>query len=63
MTYVIAYDVGTTGVKTCLFSVDRTISLLKSAQQGYGLTILPDGGVSRMPRRGGPPWPPPPARF
>ena len=47
MTYVIAYDVGTTGVKTCLFSVDRTISLLKSAQQGYGLTILPDGGAEQ----------------
>ena len=47
MTYVIAYDVGTTGVKTCLFSVDKTISLLKSAQQGYGLTILPDGGAEQ----------------
>lgn len=49
MIYVLAYDIGTTGVKTCLFSVGRTISLLESAQQGYGLTILPDGGAEQDP--------------
>lgn len=44
-TYVIAYDVGTTGVKTCLFSIGTSIELIASASQGYGLTILPDGGA------------------
>ena len=37
MKYVLAYDIGTTGVKTCLFSVDKEITLVKSAQMGYGL--------------------------
>lgn len=46
-TYVIAYDVGTTGMKTCLFRIDNTITLLKGASMGYGLTVLPDGGVEQ----------------
>lgn len=46
-TYVIAYDVGTTGVKTCLFSIGTSIELIASASQGYGLTILPDGGAEQ----------------
>ena len=29
--YVIAYDVGTTGVKTCLFEISDKISLIESA--------------------------------
>ena len=47
MTYVLAYDIGTTGVKTCLFSVGERIELLSSSQQGYGLYILPDGGAEQ----------------
>ena len=47
MTYVLAYDIGTTGVKTCLFSIDKTIRLVSSAQQGYSLTILPGGGAEQ----------------
>jgi xylulokinase len=47
MTYVIAYDVGTTGVKTCLFSVDQRITQMASANQGYGLTILENGGAEQ----------------
>ena len=47
MKYVLAYDVGTTGVKTCLFSVDKEITLVKSAQMGYGLYILPGGGAEQ----------------
>ena len=47
MTYVIAYDVGTTGVKTCLFSIGETIRLEASAQQGYDLYILPGGGAEQ----------------
>ena len=40
MTYVLAYDIGTTGVKTCLFSVEERIGLLASAQKGYGLYLV-----------------------
>ena len=29
MKYLIAYDIGTTGVKTCLFAVEETIRLLR----------------------------------
>lgn len=47
MTYVIAYDIGTTGVKTCLFSIGETIQLVSSAQQGYDLYILPGGGAEQ----------------
>ena len=47
MTYVLAYDIGTTGVKTCLFSIDQTIELISSSQQGYDLYILPDGGAEQ----------------
>lgn len=48
MTYVLAYDIGTTGVKTCLFSVDERIELIASSQQGYGLYILPGGGAEQF---------------
>ena len=47
MIYVLAYDIGTTGVKTCLFRVDETISLIASASQGYPLYILEDGGAEQ----------------
>lgn len=47
MTYVIAYDIGTTGVKTCLFSLGAGISLLDSTSQGYPLYILEDGGAEQ----------------
>lgn len=47
MTYIIAYDIGTTGVKTCLFRIDGTISLVAGAQQGYGLYVLENGGVEQ----------------
>ena len=45
--YVVAYDIGTTGVKTCLFRIDQIITLLASDSMGYGLTVLPDGGVEQ----------------
>lgn len=47
MTYVVAYDIGTTGLKTCLFGIDKDISLLASAQHGYGLYILDNGGAEQ----------------
>lgn len=47
MTYVVAYDIGTTGVKTCLFGIEKNISLLASAQHGYELYILDNGGAEQ----------------
>lgn len=49
MTYVLAYDIGTTGVKTCLFSLGKQITLLASAQEGYGLYLLENGGAEQDP--------------
>ena len=49
MTYVLAYDIGTTGVKTCLFSLEERITLLASAQEGYGLYLLEGGGAEQEP--------------
>jgi len=47
MTYVITYDIGTTGMKTCLFSIDDTIHMLASASKGYRLNILNNGGAEQ----------------
>ena len=47
MTYILAYDIGTTGVKTCLFGVDKIIKLLASASRGYPLYIMEDGGAEQ----------------
>ena len=45
--YILAYDIGTTGVKTCLFEVDRSISLVASASRSYPLYILDNGGAEQ----------------
>lgn len=47
MKYLIAYDIGTTGVKTCLFAVDETIRLLGCAGKNYPLYILEGGGAEQ----------------
>ena len=47
MKYVIAYDIGTTGLKTCIFEIDKTIKLISSDNNSYGLYILPDGGAEQ----------------
>lgn len=47
--YVIAYDIGTTGVKTCLFEMENEIKLVSAAMEGYQLYILPDGGAEQDP--------------
>ncbi|HIZ43275.1 MAG TPA: FGGY-family carbohydrate kinase [Firmicutes bacterium] len=47
MIYVLAYDIGTTGVKTCLFRIDETITLLAGVSRGYGLYILENGGAEQ----------------
>jgi len=47
MKYIIAYDIGTTGLKTCLFKVDKTIELLVASSKSYPLYVLPDGGAEQ----------------
>ena len=49
MKYALAYDIGTTGVKTCLFEIGDQIRLLADANEGYELYILPDGGAEQDP--------------
>ena len=44
---LLAYDIGTTGVKTCLFDVGEKINMLGSASCGYDLYIMPDGGAEQ----------------
>ena len=47
MKHLIAYDIGTTGVKTCLFEVDDSIRLLGYAGKNYPLYILENGGAEQ----------------
>ncbi|MBR4451177.1 MAG: FGGY-family carbohydrate kinase [Clostridia bacterium] len=47
--YVISYDIGTTGVKTCIFEIDKTIKLLGAGMEGYPLYVLPNGGAEQDP--------------
>lgn len=47
MVYVIAYDIGTTGVKTCLFEIENHIKLVANAHQGYSLYMVEHGGVEQ----------------
>lgn len=46
-TYVLTYDVGTTGIKTCLFGINDTIHLVASAMCGYELYVLENGGAEQ----------------
>ena len=47
--YVIAYDVGTTGMKTCLFEIDKTIRPVTNAYGAYNLYMVGDGGAEQDP--------------
>ena len=49
MKYALAYDIGTTGVKTCLFEIDKEIRLIGAANEGYELYIFEDGGAEQDP--------------
>ena len=49
MKYAITFDIGTTGVKTCVFEISDTIKLLGSASKGYPLYVFPDGGAEQDP--------------
>ncbi|MBO5494809.1 MAG: FGGY-family carbohydrate kinase [Eubacterium sp.] len=43
--YVITYDIGTTGIKTCLIEIDKTMRILASATEGYALYVDEETGV------------------
>ncbi len=47
--YALAFDIGTTGVKTCLFKIGKTIELISAATEGYKLYIMPNGGAEQDP--------------
>lgn len=47
--YAITYDIGTTGVKTCVFELSDKVTLLGATSAGYKLYILPDGGAEQDP--------------
>ena len=51
--YVIAYDVGTTGLKTCLFDIteDKSIKMVADASEGYDLYTLENGGSEQDPQQ------------
>lgn len=48
-TYIIAYDVGTTSMKTCLFELSDKIRLIADAVEGYELFMVENGGVEQDP--------------
>ena len=47
MTYILAYDIGSTSLKTCLFRIDETIEMIGNTSADYGLYTLPDGGAEQ----------------
>jgi len=47
MAYLIAYDIGTTGCKTCLCEVTDTIKVLVGKSKEYPLYVMPDGGAEQ----------------
>lgn len=47
--YALAFDIGTTGVKTCLFKINDKIELISAASEGYNLYVFPDGGAEQDP--------------
>ena len=48
--YAITYDIGTTGVKTCIFELGESIKLVSAASEGYKLYVFPDGGAEQEPQ-------------
>jgi xylulokinase len=46
---IITYDVGTTGLKTCLFTIGKELTLLASEMEGYDLFLLDNGGAEQDP--------------
>jgi hypothetical protein len=52
MAVILAYDIGTTGVKTCIYTIDNTLKLIGSASEGYELYTFPDGGAEQHGGKG-----------
>lgn len=46
--HIMAYDVGTTGAKTCLFRLDKDLTLIDSEVVGYPLLTTSDGGSEQQ---------------
>ncbi|NLL95733.1 MAG: carbohydrate kinase [Clostridiaceae bacterium] len=46
---IIAYDVGTTGIKTCIFEISDAIKLVASEMDSYELFVMGNGGVEQDP--------------
>lgn len=48
---IIAYDVGTTGLKACMFdvSLENGLRFIEAEVESYPLHILPNGGVEQSP--------------
>ncbi len=49
MLYVLSYDLGTTGVKSCLIQIGEKVKLLGGEYKTYGLRILENGGAEQDP--------------
>lgn len=49
MIHALAFDIGTTGVKTCLFQIEDTATKIDSESANYDLQILPGGGAEQDP--------------
>lgn len=47
MKYILAYDIGTTGLKSCLFSLDNGLELIDGQYATYNLYILENGGAEQ----------------
>ncbi len=47
--FALSYDIGTTGVKTCIFQLGETIKMVAAASAGYKLYVFPDGGAEQDP--------------
>ncbi|MDF3820000.1 FGGY-family carbohydrate kinase [Leptospira sp. 96542] len=47
--YILAYDIGTTGLKTCLFRMGDRLQLVQSAIQEYPIQLLENGGAEQNP--------------
>ena len=47
MLNVISYDIGTTGLKACLFQIDERIRLVGGEYETYELYVLENGGAEQ----------------
>ena len=45
--YIMAYDIGTTGAKTCLFRLGKTLEMVDAQVLGYPLLTTPGGGAEQ----------------